>query len=128
MSISVKGKPAGFYLALALVLLNIVTAIVYAVGYNASRYMSWLVFGVLVAVAVIGVVLFFLGKMRYFAAVSFVGGLVAVGAFVLAVFDYLVDVFVGIDVTSLSAEFIGSTILFVVLLVASFICNMMHTD
>lgn len=128
MSISVKDKSVGFYLALVLVLLNLVTAVVYVAGYNGSRYMSWLVFGVVAAVTVIGIVLFFLGKLRYFAAVSFVGTLIAIGAFVLAVFDYLVDAAVGIDVTSLSAEFIGCAVLLVLTLVVSFVANMMRVD
>lgn len=128
MSISVKGKPAVFYLALALVLLNAVTAIVYVAGYHGSRYMSWLAFAVAATVAAVGIVLFFLGKMRYYAAVSFVGSLIAVGSFVLGVFDYLVDAFVGIDVTSLSAEFIGCAVLFVLTLAVSFLANMMRTE
>lgn len=80
------------------------------------------------AVAAVGIVLFFLGKMRYYAAVSFVGRLIAVGSFVLGVFDYLVDAFVGIDVTSLSAEFIGCAVLFVLTLAVSFLANMMRTE
>ena len=56
------------------------------------------------------------GGRAFFASATlppFVGSLVAVGAFVLGVFDYLVDAFVGIDVTSLSAEFVGCAVLFV---------------
>lgn len=128
MNISLKNRVPGFYAALALIVLNIVTAFVYVLCYNSSRYMSWFAFAILLVVAVAGVALYFTDKLNYFATVSFVGSLISIGAFVLSTFNYMVDAYVGIDVTSLSAGFISCVVLLVLLFVGSFVCNLLKTE
>lgn len=128
MNISLKNRTAGFYFAFALIIFNIITAIVYVASYSSSLYMSWLLFAVLLIVAAAGVALYFTGYMRYFATASFIGSLICAGAFVISTFNYMVDAYVGIDVTSLSAGFICCIILLIIQLVGSFVCNLMKTE
>lgn len=128
MKISIKNRTPGFYLSLALIALNLITAVVYVSCYNSSQYMSWLTFALLLAVTVAGIALFLTGQLRFFATVSFVGIIISIIAFVLATFNYIVDAYVGIDVTSLSGGFIGCVVLFALLLIVSFVANIFKTE
>lgn len=123
-----KDKLPGFYLSMALILFNAIMTITYAAAYHVTMYMSWLVFGVFLFSTLVGIALLFLGKLKWYAAVSFVATLIGIGGFVLSTFNYIVDAIVGIDVTSLSGGFVGCLMLLAVLFAASFVANLLKTE
>lgn len=123
-----KEKGLGFYLSVGLIAANVIAAIAYAVGYASSIDWSWLVISALAASVLVGIALLLTGKLKYYASVSFVAILIAIGAFVMSTFNYMVDSYVGIDVTELSASFIGCTVLLIAIFVLSFVNNLIKTE
>lgn len=123
-----KEKGLGFYLSVGLIAANVIAAIAYAVGYASSIDWSWLVISALTASALVGIALLLTGKLKYYASISFVAILIAIGAFVMSTFNYMVDAYVGIDVTELSASFIGCTVLLIAIFVLSFVNNLIKTE
>lgn len=128
MMIKWKEKGLGFYLSVGLIAANVIAAIAYAVGYASSIDWSWLVISALAASVLVGIALLLTGKLKYYASVSFVAILIAIGAFVMSTFNYMVDAYVGIDVTELSASFIGCTVLLIAIFVLSFVNNLIKTE
>lgn len=128
MMIKWKEKGLGFYLSVGLIAANVIAAIAYAVGYASSIDWSWLVISALAASVLVGIALLLTGKLKYYASVSFVAILIAIGAFVMSTFNYMVDSYVGIDVTELSASFIGCTVLLIAIFVLSFVNNLIKTE
>lgn len=128
MMIKWKEKGLGFYLSVGLIAANVIAAIAYAVGYASSIDWSWLVISALTASALVGIALLLTGKLKYYASISFVAILIAIGAFVMSTFNYMVDAYVGIDVTELSASFIGCTVLLIAIFVLSFVNNLIKTE
>ena len=128
MMIKWKEKGLGFYLSVGLIAANVIAAIAYAVGYASSIDWSWLVISALAASVLVGIALLLTGKLKYYASVSFVTILIAIGAFVMSTFNYMVDAYVGIDVTELSASFIGCTVLLIAIFVLSFVNNLIKTE
>lgn len=123
-----KDKTVGFYTALVLIVLSAVITIVYAVEYHASVYMSWFVFTVFLLGTAVGIVLLFLGKLKYYPTVAFLASLIGIGVFLLSTFNYIVDAYVGIDVASLSAGFVGCVTMMAIQFVLAFVSNLFPAE
>ena len=92
----IKGKAAGFYLAASAALLSVVVAVVYAIGYAQSEYMSWTAFALalIAAIAFIGMSLFKITSpwaSVALCAIDFISFLL----YIHAVYMYLSEVFYG---------------------------------
>ena len=111
--------------------LAIVTAIVYVIGYNDSKYMSWLAFAVLL----VGAVLFFAAycfsvTQKYAPMILWGFCLVALFAFISDVYMYLTEVFYNgklsaENFSNLSSVFVCCLILFLLCAILSNVCMWM---
>ncbi len=113
-------KSYGFYVTLVAVVLTIVTAIVYANSYaSVDRYMSWTAVGFMIAGAVLSLVFsaFHWGELA--SAVLAVCNFVGLLQYITKIYNYVVIVMVGIDINTLSSQFISCTVLFAILTVIS---------
>jgi len=115
---NVSQKTYGFFVTLALVVLNIVTAILYASFYGKYvAYINWPAVYVMIIGSVVSVVLSILGLDDFatalLALVAFTGFLL----YAMKIYGYIAVVMVGIDLTEFSAEFITLTVFFVICLV-----------
>lgn len=114
-----KGKSYGFYVTLALIAATIVTAIVYAILYNGSRYFSMpavlcMLGGVVVSLALCAT------KLSKWACVTLaLADFVATLLYIYGIYFYVSIVMVGIQASTFSWQFLVCTALFVVLLVAN---------
>ncbi len=117
-----EGKSYGFFVTLALLVLSVVTAIVYAVSYsNYERYMSNGAVVALIIGTVLSVLLIVFKQFQLSAAAVALGGFVAMLLFIEKIYNYVVVVLVGIDLSTFSAEFITCSALFGVLLVGGIV-------
>jgi hypothetical protein len=121
MKIKLQDKILGYYIALGLFALELLTTIVYICCFATQSTMSWWTFAFLLVGVIAGVVLFALDKFDYYPIVAFVTTLVALLTFIVSQFNYLVDYVVAIDVTSISASFVISIILLLLTLLASIV-------
>lgn len=116
-------KSFGFYVTLAAVVLAIITAIVYAVGYsNTPRFLSWPAFILLIAGAVVTLALAFFNLDEFGTGVMALCSLIALLLFAQIIYNYVVVVMVGIDLANFDPEFLASTILFALTFVVSVVC------
>lgn len=115
---NVSQKTYGFYVTLALAVLNIVTAILYASFYGKYvAYINWPAVYVMIIGSVASVVLSVFGLDDFatalLALVAFTGFLL----YAMKIYGYIAVVLVGIDLTEFSPEFITLTVFFAICLV-----------
>lgn len=115
-------KSYGYYITLALSVLSVVTAVVYLVMYNGSRYMSApaAVLPIVGAVAAVGLG-FVHGGGKAANAVLALCDFVALLFYIYGIYFYVSVVMVGIQASSFNSQFVICTVLFVVLLIANLI-------
>lgn len=113
-------KSYGFYVTLAVAVLAIITAIVYAVGYaNTPRFLSWPAFFLLIAGAIIALVFACLRLDECGTAILALFSLIGLLLFIHIIYNYVVVVMIGIDINNFDPEFLASAILFALTFVAS---------
>lgn len=113
-------KKFGFYVTLGVALIAIITALVYFFGYeNEPRFLSMTSVWLLVGGAIGAIALSILNLDELGAAVIAVCSLIALMLYIYIIYNYVVVVLVGIDLSSFSVEFISSTVLFATTFVAS---------
>lgn len=115
-----KDKSYGFYVTLASILFTIITLSVYAVRYgNYDNYMSWESFYIMLVGAVLAIVAIVIKKYNWAPLALLVTNFIALLFYILNIYSYVTVVLVGIDVVSLSTNFIVCTVLFAINVVLS---------
>ena len=110
-------KSYGFYVSAVVILLTIVTMLVYIDAYGSNeRYISWLGVGFMIAGVVLGVVL---NLGDWATAAMAICNFVGLMQYITKIYNYVVIVMVGIDINTLSTQFISCTVLFSLLAVLS---------
>lgn len=102
-----ESRKSGFYLSAIAAVLSIVVAILYVCGYHNSKYMSWLVFALLLIAGVLYVPFAFFKETEQFAPVV-TGGLsfIAFMAFIRYTYLYLSEAFFNGEFGGFTPEFI----------------------
>lgn len=121
MKLNLKNKILGYWFAVGLLALLLVTAVVYVGCYAGDDMMSWWAFAFLIVGVVGGAALLLLDRLDYFPVACFVLSGAALIGFVSKSFSYLLDFIVGIDVTSLKASFVICAVLLILTVVASIV-------
>lgn len=115
-----KRKSYGFYVTLVVAVLTIITMSVYSASYGTvPRYMSWTAIGVMIAGLVVGLALSVFNLGQWGAAVMAICNFVGLMQYITKIYNYVVVVIVGIDINTLSSQFIACTVFFAILIVAS---------
>ena len=115
-----RRKSYGFYVSLAVIVMTIITMAVYSASYGTmDRYMSWAAIGVMIASIVAGLALSVLNLGEWGAAVMAICNFVGLMQYITKIYNYVVVVLVGIDVNTLSTQFIACTVCFAILIVLS---------
>lgn len=115
-----KRKSYGFYVTLVVAVLTIITMAVYSSSYGTvPRYMSWTAIGVMIAGLVVGLALSVFNLGQWGAAVMAICNFVGLMQYITKIYNYVVVVIVGIDINTLSSQFIACTVFFAILIVAS---------
>ena len=115
-----KRKSYGFYVSLAVVVMTIITMSVYSASYGSvDRYMSWAAIGVMIAGMIAGLALSVLNLGEWGAAVMAICNFVGLMQYITKIYNYVAVVMVGIDVNTLSTQFIACTVCFAILVVLS---------
>ena len=117
-----ENKSYGYWITLALSVLSVVTAVVYMVMYNGSRYMSMpaAILPIVGAVAAVGLG-FVRGGGKCANAVLALCDFVALLFYIYGIYFYVSVVLVGIQASSFNSQFVICTALFAVLLIANLI-------
>ena len=120
-----EGKKSGFYVTLVLIALSIVMAIVYAVLYRSSSYMSWRAFAAILVGAVLALGLGFTKLAKWSNAVVALGDFLGLLLYIYAIYFYVSSIMVGIQGSRFSWQFlvvtVGLAVLFVLNLVNVFL-------
>ena len=117
-----ENKAYGYYVTLALSVLSVVVAVVYAVLYSGSRYMSLPAVILPIVGAVAAVALGFVrGGGKWANAVLALCDFVALLFYVYGIYFYVSVVLVGIQASSFNSQFVICTVLFVGLLIANLV-------
>lgn len=115
-----KRKSYGFYVTLVVAVLTIITMAVYSASYGTvPRYMSWTAIGVMIAGLVVGLALSVFNLGQWGAAVMAICNFIGLMQYITKIYNYVVVVIVGIDINTLSSQFIACTVFFAILIVAS---------
>lgn len=118
MKLDLKNKSGGFFCSLAVVVLSLVFAIFYAASFANTRNMSWAAFVLIIVSVALGLALLVIKKLDWFAPIAFCVHLVAFVLYAIALYSYVLDAMVGIDVVQVSATFVVSVVLFILMLIA----------
>ena len=120
-----QDKSYGFYVTLVLIALSILMAIVYAVLYRSSSYMSWKAFAVILVGAGAALVLAFTKFAKWSNVFVALGDFAGLLLYAYAIYFYVSSIMVGIQGSSFSSQFIivtaGLAVLFVVNLINVFL-------
>lgn len=115
-----KTKSYGFYVTVAVAVLTLITSIVYADSYGRNeRYMSWAGFAIMLAGILVAAGLVALKRGEFAPPVLALANFIALMLYITNIYNYVVVVMVGIDISSFSTQFVSCTTLFAILLVAS---------
>lgn len=115
-----KKKSYGFYVTIAVIIMTIVTMIVYSQEYGSvARYMSWEAIWVMGAGLIVALALTIFNLGEWGAAVLAICNFVGLMQYITKIYNYVVVVMVGIDVNTLSSQFITCTVFFAILVVIS---------
>ena len=117
-----ENKSYGYYVTLVLSVLSVVIAVVYAVMYNGSRYMSVpaAILPIVGAVAAVGLG-FVPGGAKAAHAVLALCDFVALLFYIYGIYFYVSVVLVGIQASSFNGQFVTCTGAFVGLLIANLV-------
>ena len=117
-----ENKSYGYYVTLVLSVLSVVIAVVYAVMYNGSRYMSVpaAILPIVGAVAAVGLG-FVPGGAKAANAVLALCDFVALLFYIYGIYFYVSVVLVGIQASSFNGQFVTCTGAFVGLLIANLV-------
>ena len=117
-----ENKAYGYYVTLALSVLSVVVAVVYAVLYSGSRYMSLpaVILPIVGTVAAVGLG-FVRGGGKWANAVLALCDFVALLFYIYGIYFYVSVVLVGIQASSFNSQFVICTVLFVGLLIANLV-------
>ena len=113
-------KSVGFYLILALGVMMVLTAAVYAGTFASNSAMSWVTFVALILGFAGSVVLLLAKKTSLIPYFGFILTLVALIAFAMSSYQYILDAIIGIDVHGLAAGFVASMVLLGLTVILSF--------
>ena len=119
-------RPLGFKVTLVTIAASVVTAIVYAIIYSSSRYMSWPAFGIMIAGAALAAVLIFLHKERFAPAVLLVCDYLSLLLYIYYIYFYISSVATGIQFSGFPLEFFVNAGLYAASLVLSVACVFMR--
>jgi len=108
-----QGKKPGFYVTLAAIGLSVVTAIVYALLYASTRYMSWEAFGILMGGAVLAAALLVLKLERFAPVVLLASTVIGCMFYVYDIYFFISSVMVGIQFSGFPPEFFVNIAFFV---------------
>lgn len=125
MKEALRNKAFGFRLTLACILFSAVTAVVYALIYSRSRYMSWAAFGVMLAGVILTAVLILLKQYRFAPAVLMTGDFLSLLLFVYYIYFYISSVATGIQFSGFPPEFFVNIAFYAVALTLSVVCVFM---
>lgn len=114
-----KDKSYGFYVTLALIVASVAVAVVYAVLYNGSRYLSMPAVGLMIGGAVVALALCFTKAAHWACAVLALADFVGLLFYIYGIYFYVSIVMVGIQASTFNWQFQLCTVLFAVLLVAN---------
>ena len=117
-----ENKAYGYYITLLLSVVSVVTAVVYIVHYNGSRYMSMPAAILPIVGAVAAVILGFVrGGGKCANAILALCDFVALLFYIYGIYFYVSVVLVGIQASSFNSQFVICTTLFAGLLIANLI-------
>lgn len=106
-------KRFGFYVTIAAVVLGIVTASVFASFYHDyPAYMSWPAFYLMLAGAAVSCILVLIKLDDYAPYAVALTNFIGLMLYIRHIYGYVAVVAIGIDITSVSAQFTVCTILF----------------
>ena len=107
-----KGKAVGFYVTLGLIFASLITAIVYIACFFGTDEMNYVSFAILLLGAIASGALVFFKKYTIASYVVASSIFLALLFYIYAVYYYVSVVLVGIDLDHFSAQFIITTIFF----------------
>jgi hypothetical protein len=137
---NLKGRSYGFFVTLCVAVLSLVTAIVYAACYQSTpRFMDWNVLIIMVVGIVLSLAMLFVKMPKGFiistdtihdlAGVPMaLANLIGLMLYIEVIYNYVAVVMVGIDLGSLSGEFIACTLLLVLSFVAALVNVFLRQD
>ena len=113
-------KSFGFYVLVVSILLSIVAGVVYAVSYHAYvNYMSWLGFWMFIAGAAAGCLLMVFRLDEFAAGINAAGTFVGLCLFIRHIYMYVQNITGGLDVASVSSNFILSVVFIAIAVIVS---------
>ena len=113
-------KSFGFYVLVVSILLSVVAGIVYAVSYHAyTNYMSWTGFWMFLVGAILACLLTVFKLDEFAAGANAAGTFVGLCLFIRHIYMYVQNITGGLDVASVSSNFINSVIFISLALVVS---------
>ena len=115
-----KGLQGGkIYVTLAAMAIAVVTAVVYAVCYSATRYMSWAAFAILLVGVVLGLAMLALKMVDLTPWLLLGTGVVGTMFFVYYIYFFISSVAVGIQFSGFPPEFFATVVLFALTVLAA---------
>lgn len=123
-----KNKASGFRGTLACIALAVVTAVVYAIIYSSSRFMSWTGFGIMLGGAVAAAVLVVLKLHRFAPALLLATNFVGLLFHVYYISFFITSVVTGIQYSEFPVSFFVNFILMGLTLVLSIACVFLPVD
>lgn len=112
-----KDKSYGFYVTLALIVLTVATAVMYAVLYHGSRYLSTPAVIIMLGGAAISLALCFTKYAKWACAVLALADFAGLLLYIYGIYFYVSIVMVGIQASSFNWQFLLCTTVLAVLLV-----------
>lgn len=116
-----ENKRAGFYVTLAVIVLSVILAAVYAKMYAGSQYMSWPAFWCTLGGAVLALALGFTKLAKWSNVVVALGDFLGLLFYIYGIYFYVSVVYAGIQAGSFNTQFIVCTVGFVLLLVINLV-------
>lgn len=108
-----QGKKPGFYVTLAAIIMSVLTAIIYALIYASTRYMSWEAFGILMGGAVLALALVLVKLERFAPVVLLATTVIGCMFYVYDIYFFISSVAVGIQFSGFPPEFFVNIVAFV---------------
>lgn len=123
-----EGKKPGFYVTLAAIVMSVMTAIIYALIYASTRYMSWEAFGILMGGAVLAAALVVLKLERFAPVVLLATSVIGCMFYVYDIYFFISSVAVGIQFSGFPPEFFVNIVAFVATIALSVASVFMPLD
>ncbi len=123
----IKNLKIGNYLTICACLLALILTIVYPICYAKTTEMSWILFVIIILMTLCSIFAIITNKYTIMQNILFILSLLSIVLFISSTFDYMVDAFVGIDVTNLSTQFILILVFVVLQFIINLIANIFET-